>query len=212
MGVKGRLADLYARIPLLKCRGLCQDTCGPIPATRHEIRFMERRSGRPYGWQLKTAHCTFLDDQTGRCTCYQDRPLVCRVWGTLEKSACPFGCEPDRWLAQQQFEQLLEQVIEIAGPLLAPQPVVGARLASAEECEAAAHAADALIARGLRLPDLWNASEPYVICPACQWRGQSEAGVSPDIFVGDRCPQCEKGKLRLAGPGDRQLFVAVRRG
>jgi hypothetical protein len=61
------------------------------------------------------------------------------------------------------------------------------------------------------LPDRWNASEPYVICPACQWRGQSEAGFSPHVFVGDRCPQCKEGELRIAQPGDKPLFVPVRR-
>ena len=207
MGVRDRLGDLYARVPVLKCKGLCQDTCGPIPATRDEIQLMERRSGRRYGWQLKTAHCTFLDEDTGRCTCYRDRPLVCRAWGTVASSACPFGCEPDHWLSQDQFDRLLTLVSERSGPQLSPQPFLGQRPATAEECDAAARAADALIARGLRLPDRWDPTKPYVVCPSCQWRGQSDEGFSAEAFVGDRCPQCDQGTLRFAQPGDRPLFV-----
>jgi Fe-S-cluster containining protein len=210
MGVRNRLADLYARIPVLKCKGLCQDTCGPIRATRDEVSLMERRGNRPFGWQLKTGHCTFLDD-TGRCACYKDRPLVCRAWGALASSACPFGCEPDQWLTQSQFENLLVQINEIAGPEVEPQPFVDGHLASAEERKVARRTSDSLIARGLRLPDLWDGSEPYVICPACEWRGQSDVGVSPMLFVGDRCHRCGESELRLALPGDKPLFIPHKR-
>ena len=211
MGMRNRLADVYARIPALKCKGLCQDTCGPILATRYEVGLMERRGNRRFGWQLRTGHCTFLD-ATGLCACYKDRPLVCRVWGTLASSACPFGCEPDQWLTQSQFENLLAQMNEIAGPEVEPQPFVDGHLASAEECEAARQAADSLIARGLRLPEHWDSSEPYVICPACQWRGQHDIGLSPRLFLGDKCPRCDEGELRAAQPGDKPLFVPVKRG
>jgi hypothetical protein len=211
MGVRDRLHDVYARVPVLRCRGLCQDTCGPIPATHHEVRFMERRSHRRYGWQLKSGHCTFLDESTGRCTCYQERPLVCRAWGTLASSACPFGCEPDRWLTQEAFQGLVARVNDIAGPSIAPQPFSGDHLATSDEVQAASCAADALIARGLRLPDRWDTSQPYVICPACQWRGQHDEGFSADTFVGDRCPQCSADELRLARKGDRPLFVPLSR-
>lgn len=211
MGMRTRLADVYARIPVLKCKGLCQDTCGPILATRYEVGLMERRGNRRFGWQLRTGHCTFLDD-TGLCACYKNRPLICRVWGTLASSACPFGCEPDQWLTQSQFEDLLAQMHEIAGAEVAPQPFVDGHPASAEEREVAQRVTDSLIARGLRLPDLWDASEPYVICPACVWRGQHGVGLSPVLFVGDRCPRCGEGELRLAVPGDKPLFIPVKRG
>src|SRR6188472_1141115 len=106
MGVRNRLDDVYRRVPPLRCRGLCQDACGPVPATRDELKLMER-AGRAYGWQLRTGHCTFLDEATGRCACYRDRPLICRAWGSVEGSACPFGCEPDHWLTREQLDDLL---------------------------------------------------------------------------------------------------------
>jgi hypothetical protein len=30
----------------------------------------------------------------GRCAIYDDRPLVCRLWGAIPTMRCPFGCEP----------------------------------------------------------------------------------------------------------------------
>jgi len=207
MGVRDRLKTVYDRVPLLKCRGMCQDACGPVPATADEIRLMERASGRGYGWRLGTGHCTFLDEASGRCTCYRDRPLVCRAWGTIDSSACPFGCEPSQWLTQQQFDDLLRRVSDVAGPLRSPRPFLGDRPATDEEYRIETQAADALIARGLRLPDHWDASRPYVICPACQWRGQSREGMDPATFAGEACPNCREGVLRMARDGDKALFV-----
>ena len=207
MGIRQRLKDVYSRVPLLKCRGLCQDTCGPVPAARDEIRLMEQSSGRAYGWQLRTGHCTFLDESTGRCSCYRDRPIVCRTWGTVTSSMCPFGCEPDQWLTPEQFDDLLARVKEIAGAYASPRPFTGDRPATEEEYQRTTQAADALIARGLRLPDAWDVSRPYVICPLCEWRGQSVEGIDPERFVGEPCPHCPTGVLRLAKPGDRPLFV-----
>ena len=207
MGVRQRLEDVYSRVPLLRCKGLCQDACGPVPATRDEIKLMERSGARAYGWQLHTGHCTFLDEHTGRCACYRDRPFVCRAWGTVETSMCPFGCEPDHWLTAQQLEDLLARVSDVAGPYSSPLPFTGDRPATDEERRIAAQAADALISRGLRLPDNWDPFQPYVICSLCQWRGQSGENVRPDHFVGETCPHCREGVLRLAQPGDRLLFV-----
>ena len=207
MGIRNRLDLVYARVPVLRCKGLCQDTCGPIPAAREEVRLMERAAGRAHGWQLATGQCTLLDEGTGRCVCYRDRPLVCRAWGTVESSACPFGCEPDRWLTQQQFDDLQARIADVAGPSVHPRPFVGARAATTEEYRRSTEAADALLERGFRLPDRWDATQSYVICPMCRWRGQSDAPNASDRFVGDTCPHCGAGVLRLAESGDRPLFV-----
>lgn len=211
MGVRHRLDEVYRRVPTLRCKGLCQDVCGPVPASHGEVRLMERTSGRRYGWQLRTGHCSFLDEASGRCSCYRDRPLICRAWGTLPHSACPFGCEPDAWLSDEQFEDLRARMIAIGEPELAPTPLAGNRPATDDEYGESTRNADALIARGLRLPDRWDASQPYVICPSCQWRGQRESESPPDLFVGEPCPHCGEHRLRVAGSGDRPLFVPRRR-
>jgi hypothetical protein len=42
--------------------------------------------------------CSALDG-VGRCSVYEERPLLCRLWGAVEKMTCQFGCVPaDGWL------------------------------------------------------------------------------------------------------------------
>jgi hypothetical protein len=125
----------------------------------------------------------------------------------VSNSTCPFGCEPDQWLTPEQLDDLLARVSEIAGPYASPRPFTGDQPATDDEYRRATQAADALIARGLRLPDNWDASRSYVICPVCEWRGQSREDVDPARFAGEACPHCPTGVLRLAKPGDRPLFV-----
>lgn len=58
--------------------------------------------------------CVFLSD-FGACVVYGIRPLVCRLWGCVdnEHMRCPFGCQPDRWMSNEEYRSTLEKVIEI---------------------------------------------------------------------------------------------------
>lgn len=94
------LERIYRAVPTVACRGLCSDSCGPIDMSIEERRRIAAhgvnippaadaltaiREGRP------VADCPALDD--GRCTVYDDRPLICRLWGAVESMPCPHGCE-----------------------------------------------------------------------------------------------------------------------
>ena len=39
----------------------------------------------------RTIDCPALVD--GRCSVYEHRPLICRLWGAVESLPCPHGCE-----------------------------------------------------------------------------------------------------------------------
>ncbi len=89
---------VYARVPPVNCKGLCQDCCGPIPMTRFEYDRITARIGRrPPPLLADTAAgelgCRMLAPD-GRCGVYDIRPLVCRLWGAVEGMPCPHGCEP----------------------------------------------------------------------------------------------------------------------
>lgn len=101
------IADIYAKIPNIVCRGLCHGSCGPVPATHDEIAAIEQRSIHVYG-VTKDSTCTML--AAGRCTVYEDRPLLCRLWGVIPSMACPWGCVPDRWLTDEEAGSLLKQM------------------------------------------------------------------------------------------------------
>lgn len=109
------LDELYAMVPAMKgCKGLCQRSCGPVPATPVEVERMERRSGKKFGHREDDLTCHMLS-AVGRCTVYGDRPMVCRLWGAVETMRCPWGCEPERLLTADEGRQLLGASVEAGG-------------------------------------------------------------------------------------------------
>lgn len=107
------LDQLYAELPHLECKGLCQEVCGIIPATKPEQwRIMGLLGRAPV--QL-SPECPLLVD--GRCSVYQHRPLICRLWGMVEdddRMRCKYGCVPDRWLTAKEAHEYLARAEEIA--------------------------------------------------------------------------------------------------
>lgn len=122
--VAARLDALYAQLPRLDCQGLCADSCGPIPAGLAEQQRMERRAGVALGTTDHRAlvdgtlecglECTMLRD--GRCTAYDVRPMICRLWGVAEPMRCPYGCRPDGGLLSlEEGYAFLAEAYDIAG-------------------------------------------------------------------------------------------------
>lgn len=88
----GALEAIYARLPEMQCRGLCQESCGPIGMAAVEASAIRSKHGAlPVAGSDLT--CSALAN--GRCSIYADRPLICRLWGVVERMACPWGCVPE---------------------------------------------------------------------------------------------------------------------
>ncbi len=108
-----RLAAIYARIPKMKCKGLCQACCGPIGMSQAEMdRIQEQVGSRVQptdlgqsGVGLNHPTCPLLVN--GRCSVYEVRPVICRVWGVVKSMRCPHGCRPNRWLSDAESHQLV---------------------------------------------------------------------------------------------------------
>lgn len=113
MATKGKrlrvLNQLYAQLPSIQCKGLCHEACSFIPCYPIEIVNLERLSSHPVplsdlevpDGSVMIAHhntqCHFL--VLGRCSVYDARPMICRMFGTVDGLQCPFGCVPDRLLS-----------------------------------------------------------------------------------------------------------------
>jgi Fe-S-cluster containining protein len=107
------IEEVWASVPDdMECKGLCADYCGPVDASRVERRRLREQGARlPALPELqiggKVEPCPLLVD--GRCSVYEDRPLICRVWGNTERLACEHGCRPARymtdWEARVAFAQ-----------------------------------------------------------------------------------------------------------
>lgn len=84
------LDSVYDQIPEVRCKGLCQEACGPIAMTGAEWRrIVAARGGVP---PVATSLTCPLLDANGRCSVYPVRPFICRVYGAAQELPCPHGC------------------------------------------------------------------------------------------------------------------------
>jgi Fe-S-cluster containining protein len=114
MSIASKLAEIYARVPHIACKGLCFECCGPIHAHKEEVKRMERLAGKELNFDGETGRCSLLNEEN-RCSAYRDRPLVCRLWGVTEKMPCIYGCEPDRMLTNMEGVELMALLIRDLG-------------------------------------------------------------------------------------------------
>lgn len=99
------LREVYASVPHTVCKGLCVDSCSTIPVYPLELEQLEAAAGRvlPTLGVTRTgavmvgtalgAPCPLL--VMGRCGVYEQRPLICRAFGSVEGLPCPHGCRPE---------------------------------------------------------------------------------------------------------------------
>lgn len=105
-----RITEAYAKLPPMQCKGLCGHSCGPIGMSGvEEGRFRER--GVPVPGMMDPS-CPSLDF-AGRCSNYDIRPMVCRLWGVVDEMPCPHGCVPEggRIKSEEGFALLAEVMI-----------------------------------------------------------------------------------------------------
>lgn len=120
-----KLQAIYDRIPAMKnCRGLCADSCGPIECSVREAQKMERESGRKL--EAPCGTCSMLTP-LGRCSVYELRPVICRIFGTTRALRCQHGCEPEFWLDDTEGLAMIRDSLMIGG---APAGWQGADLTS----------------------------------------------------------------------------------
>ncbi len=102
MGKKGtmtdRIAAAYALVPEIHCKGLCGSHCGPIGCSAAELDRMRENGALPPRLRQHPKHgimCSHLTDGD-RCAIYENRPMVCRLFGVVRRLKCPHGCKPAR--------------------------------------------------------------------------------------------------------------------
>lgn len=119
------LDALYATLPKIKCQQKCSESCGPIVITRLEAKrlgvatsgmltCLESGQRLGVGRLVDTdacLNCPLLKD--GKCSKYEIRPGICRLWGLTKKMACPFGCEPERWVTDQEGFEFTKKVFAL---------------------------------------------------------------------------------------------------
>lgn len=126
------LKSFYGQVPEIGCKGLCADSCGPIAMGHREnqrikqagVRIPSRAEGKRLFLESDGEwSCPALSPE-GRCTVYEIRPMICRIWGAAEDLRCPYGCGPEQdseLLAVAKAHALLEKAMW-AGTVAQPVP------------------------------------------------------------------------------------------
>ena len=109
--IRRRLQVIYAEIPIVACKKICSNFCTMIPVSPVEQRVIRERHG------ILVAHdehgvCRAL--KHGLCSVYEDRPLICRVFGAAEGILCPHGCEvlPSP-MTREQVHALMDRIVAL---------------------------------------------------------------------------------------------------
>lgn len=80
------------RIPAFECEPGCHDCCGPVTASGEEMARLPVKSDAEHAAALDELSCPHLGEQG--CRAYAERPLICRLFGTTPRLACPNGKRP----------------------------------------------------------------------------------------------------------------------
>jgi hypothetical protein len=103
------LRFLRRRIPEFECEPGCHDCCGPVTASGEEMARLPVKSDAEHATALAELSCPHLG-KTG-CQVYAERPLICRLFGTTPRLACPKGKRPAEMIdphTEQQITRFFE--------------------------------------------------------------------------------------------------------
>jgi hypothetical protein len=101
------LDELYASIPKTHCRRWCAQCCGPVVFSRLEWERVPESLRR----NATSLTCPY-SGEFGKCEIYELRPLLCRLYGVVERMSCPHA-SPERTLTKGEENAILEAYAKI---------------------------------------------------------------------------------------------------
>lgn len=102
MNLSEKYKKLYAKIPSSKCRKGCFRCCtNMVQYTPEEEKAM--------GGYAFDGICSHLKD--GKCTVYEVRPFVCRLYGVSTMLQCE-ECSPEKLLNETETNELVHTYVE----------------------------------------------------------------------------------------------------
>ena len=103
-----KIDQLRLQIPSFACVPGCHDCCGPVTASSEEMSRLPVKSDAEHEAALAEYNCVHLGPQG--CTVYDQRPLICRLFGTTPSLPCPRGQGPETPI-EPQVERQVHQLI-----------------------------------------------------------------------------------------------------
>lgn len=100
LNISQKVKFFRRRIPSFECIPGCHDCCGPVTTSSYEISTLPVKSEAEHDVALTNLSCPYLGEKG--CEVYDDRPLICRLFGTTPRLPCPHGRHPpemiDPWV------------------------------------------------------------------------------------------------------------------
>jgi Fe-S-cluster containining protein len=93
------IVRLREQIPSFECVKGCHDCCGPVTASSEEMSRLPVKSDAEHDAALNDLSCVHLGPDG--CTVYEDRPLICRLFGTTPRMACPNDRRPEEMVDEE---------------------------------------------------------------------------------------------------------------
>ena len=96
---------LRKQIPTFKCKEGCFDCCGPVPFSKWEwAQIKDQRIGTG-------ATCPYASKDG--CEIYKDRPIICRLMGTVLKLKFPHGYGSEKMLSKKKEWEIMQKYTEV---------------------------------------------------------------------------------------------------
>lgn len=113
-----KIAD---RIPAFECIPGCTDCCGPVPFSPSEWEAVTEKKDMPTTdtaellmklSQGVSVTCPYAVKEVG-CAIYEQRPIMCRIYGTVEDLRCPHGKRPETLFTVMQGKTILRHYLKV---------------------------------------------------------------------------------------------------
>ena len=101
-----KIRFLRQRIPAFECVPGCHDCCGPVTASSEEMARLPVKTEAEHAAALAELNCPHLGKNG--CQVYAERPLVCRLFGTTPRLACPNGKRPETMIDPAIEQQIYD--------------------------------------------------------------------------------------------------------
>jgi Fe-S-cluster containining protein len=105
-----KIRFLRACIPSFECVSDCHDCCGPVTTSTDEMARLPVKSDEEHEAAFAVLSCPYLGDKG--CQVYGERPLICRLFGTTPRLACPNGKRPEVMTDPQTEQQIQRFFVE----------------------------------------------------------------------------------------------------
>ncbi|WP_298447080.1 YkgJ family cysteine cluster protein [uncultured Marinobacter sp.] len=98
------IARLREDIPTFECVPGCHDCCGPVTTSSEEMSRLPVKTDAEHEAALSDFNCVHLGPSG--CTVYEERPLICRLFGTTPSMPCPRGRRPETMVDSKTERQV----------------------------------------------------------------------------------------------------------